>query len=238
MKFRTIADNRRVRALLGGAVLATCAAGTGIVTADGEAILPGTDQAGQSEPPSLTPSGTTKALGLPGEPNWSWEEAGTTALMFRLEIRGLKIAATPDGFVFSLPGQAHSGRPGTPELPFLAKTRPGMPGLTARLELKPVVWTEITNIDVCPVTVRVLADVTTNAPTYRFERIRAEPVYGVDAFWPADLASIQEAWMGTQKLIRVECCPMQFNPGLRVARYAVLMEGAVVLEPERKTEMP
>jgi hypothetical protein len=36
-------------------------------------------------------------------------------------------------------------------------------------------------------------------------------IYGRDAFWPADLVQVDEAWQGTNKLARLAVRPVQWN---------------------------
>lgn len=197
--------------------------------ARGDAVADGVDGLSPRAPEN------SEAVGPSGQSSWSWTKEALE-LRFRLDVRGLRVSPTPEGVILSVPGQAHAARPGSPELPQIAATINGRQGLVARVRLKPPIWTTMTDIDVAPVAARVLDDVTTNAPTYHDERRRDEILYNTDAFLPADIVSVQEALMGTQKLVRVECRPVQFNPVRRVARYATVIEGVLVFEPARKGE--
>ena len=217
---------RRAVVLLSGALL-LAAAGAGVLAADSPA-----------PPDHGRPAARPAAIGEPGETTWSWRSAGTASQEFTIEPRGLRAVPMADGSRLSLDGSGRTAAPGAPDLPVLARVRPGLPGFTAHVALKPVSWIEVTNIDVAPVATRVLEDLTTNAPSYRLDSVRAAAVYGTDAFWPPELATVQEAWQGTQKLVRVECRPLQFNPVRKIVRYAARMEGVLTFEPEDKREKP
>ena len=212
--------------LLGGALLLG-AAGAGALAAEGP-----------PPPAPGRPAGQPAAVGAPGATTWAWKSADAASQEFTIEPRGLRAMATPHGSQLSLSDGVRASKSGAPDLPALVRVRPGKPGFTARVALKPVSWTEITNLDVAPVAARVLEDVTTNAPSYRLDWVRDAAIYGADAFWPPELATVREAWQGTQKLVRVECRPLQFNPVRKIARYAARVEGALTFEPEEKGGPP
>lgn len=73
-------------------------------------------------------------------------------------------------------------------------------------------------------------DVTTNRPTYRTVRTPSPSVYQEDRFWPDPVVTVQAAWMGTNKIVRVECAPIQYNPVRHVIRYATVLKGTLMFE--------
>ena len=177
-------------------------------------------------------------MGRPDMPAWTWRRLGPTAETFKVEIAGFRSEVTSDGHVITMPGQAHAGKAGDPDLPFVAALCPGLRGFAARVEWNEPVWRDITNVAVAPVGTRILEDVTTNSPTCRTERISSKTVYGADEFWPQRIARVEEAWAGTQKIVRVECSPIQYNPVRKIVRYTSVVEGRLVFEPEKASDIP
>ena len=98
-------------------------------------------------------------LGEPAVPTWTWERLGDTGLFFRVVIPGIQDSPVSGGHVFTMPGQAHPGPAGSPRLPRIAAVQE-LPAGQARLELRRVAWTDVTNVDVSPVEGRILNDVT------------------------------------------------------------------------------
>ena len=178
-----------------------------------------------------TPAAGFRGVGEPSPAAWTFWPAGEAAQSFQVTVSGFRARATPEGYVLSIPGQTASPGRGFPDLPSVATLLPGRPGSTARVELSAPAWTELSGVRVAPAESRALGDVTTNGAAYRVARTPDPQVYGVDGFWPPAVAQIQEAWMGTGKIVRLKCFLIQYNPARNVIRYASRLEGKVVFEP-------
>jgi len=57
-------------------------------------------------------------------------------------------------------------------------------------------------------------------------------------FWPPELAVVNEAWMGTQKVVRIQCAMLQVNPARRAIRYTLRLTGRLVFEPDETQAQP
>jgi hypothetical protein len=170
-----------------------------------------------------------RTVGIPGTSQWQGlTMSAATGSAFRVGIPGFVIRSSEAGLIISVPGQASHGNPGEPALPAIATVCAAGGALSFSVEMLPPSWIEITNMLVAPVASRVLENVTTNAPTYREERRPSPSLYEADRFWPDVTTTIQEAWMGTQKLVRIECVPFQYNPVRKVLRYTPVLEGRMV----------
>lgn len=167
-------------------------------------------------------------VGQPVPAEWDIRTGGDNIVSFKVKIGGFAARETPEGFVLTIPGQAGSVRPGMPDLPPLTRLLPGLPGHSTKIELKSATWIELSGIRVAPVERRVLEDVTTNEPTYRMSRTPSATVYSADEYWPSAVARVDEAWMGTQKIVRLESFMIQCNPKRETIRYTLELEGRLV----------
>ena len=59
-----------------------------------------------------------------------------------------------------------------------------------------------------------------------------ETVYAADAFWPEDLVKVDEVWVHTQKFVRIEYRPVQYNPITKTLRVYEDLESKVRFEEE------
>ena len=199
----------------------------------------------QSDPPSLpgaihsnAAAGCCLGAGEPRPPVWTWDAPGGMIRTFQVSIAGFRAEATPQGYVLSVPGQPHPPRPGVPDVTPVVTTLAGVAGCTARVDSVRADWQEATGIRAAPAEGRRMDDVTTNAPTYRTVREEAPAVYAADAFWPPELAVVNEAWMGTQKVVRIQCAMLQVNPARRAIRYTLRLTGRLVFEPDETQAQP
>jgi hypothetical protein len=174
-----------------------------------------------------------RGLGEPRQAAWVFGPATGEDRPFKVTLDGFAARKTSDGYILSVPGQATPRNPGGPDLPVVSVLIRGIPGATARVELDSAKWTEIKDVTVAPVESRVMEDVTTNAPSYLQVRTPAATVYDKDRFWPERIARLDEAWMGTNRIIRIEVTPFQYNPVRGILRYCPTLEGRIVLEPEK-----
>lgn len=169
-------------------------------------------------------------VGNPTPAVWTIEPNGGQSQPFSVAFTGFGATNTPEGYLLFLPGQAARREPGRPDLPAAAELVSGRPGASVHVVLTPPAWIEIAGISVAPTEQRVMDDVTTNRPTYRMVRSPAPSIYGEDRFWPDPVVTVQTAWMGTNKIVRAECVPVQYNPVRHVIRYATVLEGTLVFE--------
>lgn len=155
---------------------------------------------------------------------------GTDDVRFCVECRGFSATPVDGGFSLQIPGQASSARAGTPAVPRVVKLLPGFKGRRAVLTLQGMDSTNISDVAVVAAEGFKL-DNPDSATRKRVPHRDADPeIYGQDRFWPVDLGRVEEAWIGTQKVVRVECFPVQYNPVTRTVRFYRRIEGALRFE--------
>jgi hypothetical protein len=171
------------------------------------------------------------ALGVPGTPVWTFQPESPTALVFRVDVSGFELGSTADGAVIRLPDQAAS-LPGLPDLPRLVRWITGVPGYRARVDCRVDDWQEVKGIRVAPAE-GLVADWNSNGqPIGHRERVPAERVYASTNFWPERLVMLQEGWVGTQWLVRVECRLVQYAPARQALRYTRRLDARIRFELE------
>jgi hypothetical protein len=137
-----------------------------------------------------------------------------------VRIPGFELKPGEHGDVAVLPGRIPGvDKPGAPVLPALATGFKGHPQVRLAARFVGSEFEDIPDVDMAPV------------PSVRageFDQPYAEPVktyskaadyYTADAWWPETLVALQEAMMGTQKFVRVECRPFQYNAARKTLRF-------------------
>lgn len=184
-------------------------------------------------PPGATNANTRsaavfKGLGIPKPAVWTVSRSldGHGSWSIAVDVSGFTAAARPEGMVLHIPGESR-GEPGTPALPRLAKLLPGLPDRTPRLTLRGLMPTNVTGVSLAPVEGYVVQDRESPTPQLSAVRRPLAEIFGRSEFWPAELGAIQQVSMGTQRLVRIECFPIQYNPGSGTLRYYRRLEGVL-----------
>lgn len=102
--------------------------------------------------------------------------------------------------------------PGLPDVPVLVRVLAGRNGWTAVIES--VVPSVVAEEDAV-IEPRALETVETVSDNEVKRVVRRDPrimIYERDDFWPTSQAAISEAFMGTNKLVRLSAYPWQYNP--------------------------
>jgi hypothetical protein len=168
----------------------------------------------------------------PQEAVWEFGPAEGNAQTFRVTISGFSVTNLSEGLVLTIPGQAAPRSPGLPDLPMVSTLLRGQAGKTVHVEVTPPRWVVIPGIRIAPAESPALDETTREVSETRLVRMPLPAVYGVDAFWPADLVRVEEAWIGTEKRLRLECSLTQYNPASQLLRYTLVLEGRLVFEPD------
>lgn len=154
---------------------------------------------------------------------------GTPDSKIQLDLAGFVAAEAGGGYVLKIPGQAAS-LAGTPDVPRLTRLFPGYGGLRAVLELRGLEPTNVTGIVIVASPTQRLEDPEAEVRRLRPSREPDPAIYGRDAFWPAKLGRVEEAWIGTQKVVRVECFPVQYNASRKTVCFYRRLEGVLRFE--------
>lgn len=154
---------------------------------------------------------------------------GTPDSRIQIDIAGFSASEGDGGYALRIPGQALPA-PGTPDVPRLTRLLPGHGGFQAVLEVRGLEATNVPDVAVAAAPVHRV-----EAPEAEVRRLRPcrEPdpgIYGRDAFWPPALGRVEEAWIGTQKVVRVECFPIQYNPSRKTICCYRRLEGVLRFE--------
>jgi hypothetical protein len=158
--------------------------------------------------------------GTPTPAGWSFADPGPDGVVnFRVTIPGFQAVRAGDGYVLRVPGQCIPYPQGAPDVPFVATVIPGSAGVAAEAKLADAAFQEFTNVTVAPVEAVRVDDPEAASPKLTRVRVRSPEIYNKPAFWPEDLVKVQEAWMGTQKLVRIEIHPVQYNPVSKTVRF-------------------
>ena len=139
--------------------------------------------------------------------------------------------AGPEGYVLHIPGEAVSAAPGTPAIPRIARLLPGRKDRAAILQVTGFSSVEVTNSPVASTDAHEVDHPESPTRALRPVRRRLPEIYTRDQFWPPELGQAQEAWIGTQKVVRVEVFPVQYNAKRETVRFFGRLEGTVVFEP-------
>ena len=156
-------------------------------------------------------------------------------LQVTVTLSGFGAAKVGEGYALTIPDQVRTGTPGAPDIAFVAKTIPGVSGGRATVRVKEVTSQDFTNVVVIPSeTITYISADGEKPPVEKRERTQSQAIYGSGGFWPVDVAAVQEAWMGTQKLLRIECHPLKYDPSLQKIHFCSMLSVEVVFEPENR----
>lgn len=157
--------------------------------------------------------------------------SGSRDLRIVIECSGFSAVQVSGGYSLRIPGQASSGEPGTPDVPRLAKLISGVKGAKAVLTMHGKDPTNLADVVVAPAEGFKLAD--PESPMRKLKPYReCDPgIYGKDQLWPAEAGRVDEASIGTQKVVRVEYYPVYYNPITKAIRFYRRLEGELRFEP-------
>lgn len=156
---------------------------------------------------------------------------GSSNVTIRIQCSGFAAVQAGDGCSLRIPEQALSAKPGTPDVPRLARLLPGIKGTRAVLAIHGTDSTNLTNVLVAPAEGFRLVESESPKRQLRPYRQPDTDIYGRDEFWPVELGKVEEAWLGTQRVVRVECFPVQYNPLTKAIRFYRRLEGELRFEP-------
>ena len=151
-----------------------------------------------------------------------------------LTVTGFEAAPVETGYVLRISGQVASLKPGAPDVPVVARVIPGVAGRTAHVRLVKAEPQEFADVYLAPAESRVRDETDPEKPVLKAVRSGSPGDYSSDAFWPPELVAVQEALMGTQKFVRIECHPIRYNPVSRVVRFYPQIQAELWFEPEEQ----
>lgn len=131
-----------------------------------------------------------------------------------------------------LSDQGARAKPGAPDLPVLVKVLPVAAGYSLQVRVEDSPFEDTAGLDVVPVETWSAGDPEAARPVPTSRRVPAAGIYSSTNFWPQKLVHVDEAWMGTQKVARVEVCPVQYNPSTRTLRFFRQLNGEILFVPE------
>lgn len=158
--------------------------------------------------------------------------AGSQNLRITIESHGFSAVPVEGGFSLRIPGQVASAKPGTPDVPRLAIMLPGVKGYRAVLTLEGKDPTNVMDVGVASSEGFRLDDPESPMRVLKAYRKPDPGIFGKDQLWPSELCRLEEGSIGTQKVVRVECCPLQYNPLTRMIRFYRRLEGELRFEPK------
>ena len=178
-------------------------------------------------------NGVFHGIGRVAPAEWSLPVLTGTSnpVPFSVRLSGVETVGVPQGYVLRVPGQSADAQAGGPDLPALAQMLPGVRGYRARGVVTGVSYEDVPGIRVAPAaTWTVVEENRLAIPTPT--RTPNAAIYNATNFWPTELLRVQEAWMGTQKWIRMEVRPVQYNPATKTVRWYKELKANLVLERE------
>lgn len=137
----------------------------------------------------------------------------------------------PEGLVLHYGNGAEPGN-GAPDLPIYVQALPARPGYRISVRLVKTEFSEEAGVAVAPSTRLQRTLVEDNRYTTAWVREADAGIYGRDAFWPAELVQVDEAWQGTNKLARLAVRPVQWNAQARILRVHSRFELELSYQPE------
>lgn len=151
-------------------------------------------------------------------------------MTFSVEWGGCSTQSVPSGVLIGAPGQAMTQRSGEPQLPAVATLlREVKAGGIRVTSCTPDVWQVFSNLVVVPVSGEEIT-FSDEGPSRMMVSRQDSRVYSVDAYWPETLVEVQEMWRGTQRLVRVQCRLMQYNPVQHILRVTPRVRGLLTFE--------
>jgi hypothetical protein len=137
----------------------------------------------------------------------------------------------PEGLVLYYGNGSEPGK-GAPDLPIHVQALPARPGYRITARLVKTEFSEEAGVAVAPSIRLQRSLVEDNRYTTLWVREADAEIYGRDAFWPADLVQVDEAWQGTNKLARLAVWPVQWNARTKVLRVHSRFELELSYQPE------
>lgn len=165
---------------------------------------------------------------MPAEARWTFGVVDAEGRMpFSVEWGGCTTQQMAEGCLLAAPGQVATQKPGEPQLPAVATLVRGIAGGTVGVQSCDADgWVIYTNVFLMPVS-GVEASFPDAGPVWHTV-VRVDPkIYGLDQFWPEKLVVVQDMWRGTQRLLRVECRLVCYNPLKRIVKVARRMDGVL-----------
>jgi len=119
---------------------------------------------------------------------------------------------TSEGMIVRVRGGGARREPGSPDIGGLAWVLPGKVGYNLMPTVTDAAFAVATEgVDIAAIAVeKVVAEGEGSDPVV--ERYRSPDIYGQDTLFPSHVVRVQEAWAGTNKLIRLVVNPVQYNP--------------------------
>ncbi|OQW94453.1 MAG: hypothetical protein BWK77_09260 [Verrucomicrobia bacterium A1] len=172
----------------------------------------------------------------PGAVIWTLPASVSAAapMDFSVSVTGFDAQPENGGYVLRIGGQAAPLRPGAPDVPVLARTVSGIGGYVARVRVKATEHEEFSNVVVAAAETRVPDHTNPDRPELKAVRVASDPAYAGNEFWPPAVIVVQEASMGTQKFVRIECRPIQYNPATHTVRFNREIEAQLWFESQEK----
>ncbi len=159
-------------------------------------------------------------------------------LKISIAFSGFEIIEGACGASLRIPGQASTATPGAPDVPGIPKLVPGIKGMRAVLTLHGFDPTNVLDVIVAPAK-GYTREVPEGSGRVLPPQRQPDPgIYRTAEFWPSELGRVDEAWIGTQKVVRVECFPVQYNPVLKTIRFYRRLEGVLRFERIENSPSP
>lgn len=149
----------------------------------------------------------------------------------QIDCPGLSAVQVEGGLSLRIPSQIVS-RPGAPDVPRLSRLLPGLRNARAVLTITGRDPTNVTGVVLAAAEGFRLDDPDSPTQALRPYRRPDPNIYGKDKYWPAELGRLEEGSVGTQKVVRVEFCPVQYNPVTGTIRFYRRLEGELRFEPK------
>lgn len=137
----------------------------------------------------------------------------------------------PEGLVLHYGNGAEPGN-GAPDLPIYVQALSARPGYRISVRLVKTEFGEEAGVEIAPSIRLQRTLVEDNRYTTAWVREADAGIYGRDAFWPAELVQVDEAWQGTNKLARLAVRPVQWNAQARILRVHSRFELELSYQPE------
>ncbi|MBL7076190.1 MAG: hypothetical protein ISS31_01850 [Kiritimatiellae bacterium] len=120
---------------------------------------------------------------------------------------------TAEGNVVRVRGGGARRKPGSPDIGGLAWVLPGKVGWNLMPTVTDAAFASATQgVDIAAIAVRKVIEGESEEADPIIERVRSPEIYAQDALFPSHVVRVQEAWAGTNKLVRLVVNPIQYNP--------------------------
>jgi len=177
-------------------------------------------------------------FGTPGPSKWSVTEGPNRGFPLTIVVStpGVEAIAVDEGYVLRTAQSAGIPAGGRPDLPVAVKVVRGVPGYRAVLEDVECASREARDVRIAPAAT-VIAETQPDGKTPLVKRRVADTsIYGQAGFWPESMIRVEEAWMGTQKLVRITAWPVQYDPSAETVRFNQQITARIGLVPEDTEE--